>query len=220
MKVGTDGVLLGAWTPIEHRPYSILDIGAGTGLIALMLAQRSSAGQIDALEIDAASYEQAVENFENSPWNDRLFCYHASLDDFMDELQDEEYDLIVSNPPFYSENVSSGNESRDNARQNRSLPFEDLCEAASVLLSEDGVLAVIVPFKEEEKFIASARENDLFPMKITRVKGRPDTETKRSLLAFSRRETDVFTDELVIETARHCYTPEYIGLTGEFYLKM
>lgn len=220
MKVGTDGVLLGAWTPIEHRPNSILDIGAGTGLIALMLAQRSSAAQIDALEIDAESYEQAVENFENSPWNDRLFCYHASLDDFMDELQDEEYDLIVSNPPFYSENVSSGNESRDVARQNQSLPFEDLCQAASVLLSEDGIFAVVIPFKEEVRFIELARENDLFPLKITRVKGMPETEIKRSLLAFSRRETEVAIDNLVIETERHCHTPEYIGMTKDFYVKM
>ncbi len=99
MKVGTDGVLLGAWAPIDHRPFSVLDIGAGTGLIALMLAQRSQAEQIEAIEIDPDAFEQTVENFENTPWNDRLFCFHASLDDFMEDLQDEEYDLIVSNPP-------------------------------------------------------------------------------------------------------------------------
>ena len=90
MKVGTDGVLLGAWTPVNHNPYAILDIGTGTGLVALMLAQRTHAEQIDALEIDADAHEQATENFENSPWNDRLFCFHASLDEFMDDLEDEE----------------------------------------------------------------------------------------------------------------------------------
>src|SRR5690606_4114827 len=136
MKAGTDGVLLGAWAPVDHRPYSILDIGAGTGLIALMLAQRCDAPQIDGLEIDESSHEQATENFEQSPWNDRLFCYHASLDGFMDDLEDEEYDLIVSNPPFYSENVSSGDASRDRARQNASLPFQDLCERSEEHTSE------------------------------------------------------------------------------------
>lgn len=221
MKVGTDGVLLGAWTPIDHLPFSILDIGTGTGLIALMLAQRTNAEEIEAIEIDADAHEQATENFESSPWNDRLFCFHASLDAFMEELQDEEYDLIVSNPPFYSENVSSGSQARDNARQNQSLPFEDLCEAASVLLSDEGIFAIIVPFKEEQRFIGLAMENDLHPMKITRVKGTPDSETKRSLLAFSRNNTEDFpVDELVIETARHHYTPEYVALTKDFYLNM
>jgi tRNA1Val (adenine37-N6)-methyltransferase len=96
MKVGTDGVLLGAWTPIENNPFSILDIGTGTGIIALMLAQRSNAEQIDALEIDEEAYEQSVDNF-NSPWGDRLFCFHAGLDEFVEEPEDE-YDLIISNP--------------------------------------------------------------------------------------------------------------------------
>jgi len=220
MKVGTDGVLIGAWAPVNHQPYSILDIGAGTGLIALMLAQRSNAEQIDALEIDDAAFEQATDNFENSPWADRLFCYHAGLHEFMEEPEDE-YDLIVSNPPFYSEAFFSGDEQRDKARFTASLPFEDLVEAAALLLSEDGIFAVILPFKEEEKFIALAKEFDLFPVKITRVKGTPSSETKRSLLAFSRDVTITpLEDELIIEITRHTYTPEYIALTNDFYLKM
>ncbi|MEO8774064.1 MAG: methyltransferase, partial [Gelidibacter sp.] len=106
MKIGTDSVLLGAWTSLDSNPYSILDIGAGTGVLALMLAQRSGAELIDAIEIDDAAYEQCVDNFETSPWGDRLFCYHASLEEFVDELSadetgnDEKYDLIISNPPF------------------------------------------------------------------------------------------------------------------------
>lgn len=218
MKVGTDGVLLGAWATIDHNPYSILDVGTGTGLIALMLAQRTLAEQIEALEIDENAFEQAVDNFEESPWNDRLFCYHASLDDFMDDLEDEEYDLIVSNPPFYSENVSSGDESRDKARQNQSLPFEDLIEASAVLLSEIGILCVIIPFKEEQRFIALAELEGLYPTRITRVKGNPESETKRSLLAFSKQKSEAELGELVIETARHHYTQDYRNLTSEFYL--
>ena len=220
MKVGTDGVLLGAWAPIHHNPFSILDIGAGTGIIALMLAQRSHAAQIDALEIDEDAYEQAVGNFENSPWGDRLFCFHAGLDEFIDEPEDE-YDLIVSNPPFYSEDYKSENEQRDLARFQDAMPFEELVEAADLLLSENGVFAVILPFKEEEKFIALAKESELFPIKITRVKGTPTSEIKRSLLAFSRHENlKPEIDELIIEISRHVYTPEYIELTKEFYLKM
>lgn len=219
MKVGTDGLLLGAWAPLEHNPYSIFDIGAGTGLIALMLAQRSHAEQIDAIEIDDDAYEQAVDNFENSPWGDRLFCYHAGLDEFMDEPEDE-YDLIVSNPPFYTDGYFSGDEQRDKARFTESMPFEDLLEASALLLSEEGVLAVIIPFKEEEHFITLAKQEELYPFKITRVKGTPTTEMKRSLIAFSRIEKETLIDELVIETARHQYTDEYIELTKDFYLKM
>jgi tRNA1Val (adenine37-N6)-methyltransferase len=220
MKVGTDGVLLGAWTPIENNPFSILDIGAGTGLIALMLAQRSQAEQIDALEIDEEAYEQAVDNFENSPWSDRLFCFHAGLDEFVEEPEDE-YDLIVSNPPFYSEDYKTDNEQRDLARFADAMPFEDLIEAAALLLSENGVFAVIIPYKEEEQFMDLANEYELYPIKITRVKGTPTTEIKRSLLAFSRIEKSDFpVNELIIETARHQYTAEYIALTKDFYLKM
>lgn len=220
MKIGTDGVLLGAWTPLTNNPFSILDIGTGTGIIALMLAQRSYAEQIDALEIDDEAYEQATDNFENSPWSDRLFCFHAGLDEFVEEPEDE-YDLIVSNPPFYTDDYKSENEKRDLARFTDAMPFEDLIEAAALLLSENGVFAVIIPFKEEEKFLALAKEYDFFPLKITRVKGTPTTETKRSLLAFTRTELDNFpVDELIIETARHIYTTEYIELTKDFYLKM
>jgi tRNA1Val (adenine37-N6)-methyltransferase len=220
MKIGTDGVLLGAWTPIENNPKSVLDIGTGTGIIALMLAQRSEAEQIDALEIDESAYEQAVENFENSPWGDRLFCFHAGLDEFVDDPEDE-YDLIVSNPPFFSEDYRSANEQRDLARFQEAMPFEEIVEAADLLLSENGIFSVIIPFNEEVRFIELCAEVELFPIKITRVKGTKNTKIVRSLLAFKRYELSVLTaDELVIEISRHEYTPEYISLTKDFYLKM
>ena len=220
MKIGTDGVLLGAWTPIDNNPANILDIGTGTGVIALMLAQRSNGQQIDALEIDEEAYEQSVDNFENSPWSDRLFSFHAGLDEFVEEPEDE-YDLIVSNPPFYTEDYKSDNEQRDLARFADAMPFEELIEAADLLLSENGIFSTIIPFKEEAHFLAIAKDYELYPMKITRVKGTATTEIKRSLLALSRKETvDFLIDELIIEISRHQYTPEYIALTRDFYLKM
>lgn len=219
MKVGTDGVLLGSWAPIEHRPYSILDIGTGTGLIALMLAQRSFAEQIDGLEIEDNAYEQAVENFEESPWNDRLFCYHASLKDFAAEIEDR-YDLILCNPPFFKSNQQIEDKARETARFYDGLPFDELIVGAKTLLSEIGVFAVIIPFEEQEHFIALAEKALLFPFKITQVKGNPTAKLKRSLLAFSAQKTDVHSDCLTIESDRHQYSPEFTQLVKDFYLKL
>ena len=219
MKIGTDGVLLGAWTSIDHGPHSILDIGSGTGILALMLAQRSNADIIDAIEIDGSAYEQCVDNFEASLWADRLFCYHAALDEFVDEIG-ETYDLIISNPPFYSETVSSGNDSRDMARQNQSLPFKDLLHGVSKLLAETGSFSTIIPSKEENEFLKIAARHHLFPKRITHVKGRLGTEVKRSLLELRFKESEVIRDMLTIELERHRYTEAYIGLTEDFYLKM
>lgn len=220
MKIGTDGVLLGAWCPIDNNPISILDIGTGTGVLSLMLAQRTNAEQIDAIEIDENAYEQCVDNFETSPWSDRLFCFHAGLDEFMDEPEDE-YDIIISNPPFYTEDYKTEDEQRDLARFQDAMPFEDLIEAADLLLSENGIFAVIIPYKEEEHFIDLCAQAELFPVKVTRVKGTQTTPIIRSLLAFKRYELSVLTaDELVIEINRHEYTDDYINLTKDFYLKM
>ena len=220
MKVGTDGVLLGAWAPIDHKPNTILDIGTGTGLVALMLAQRTAATQIDALDIDEEAFEEAINNFEISVWNDRLYCYHAALDEFVDEPE-EEYDLIVCNPPFYAEDFQSTDEQRNLARFQSSMPFEDLVEAADLLLSENGVFAVIIPYKEEGKFIDICAEFELFPTQILRVRGSHTTPIVRTLLAFKRFElqTEAIA-EITIEINRHEYTDEYIELTKDFYLKM
>ncbi|MGB3344323.1 MAG: methyltransferase [Aequorivita sp.] len=228
MKIGTDGVLLGAWVSVENNPFSILDIGAGTGIIALQLAQRSHAEMIDALEIDEDAYEQCVDNFENSPWGDRLFCYHASLEEFTEEV-DDKYDLIISNPPFYSPPLPSAfppkgenniSDSRKLARFNDALPFDELIESASLLLSDEGVFAVIIPRKEEESFIAMALEVNLFPKRICRVRGNVESEEKRSMLEFSFVNISPKIENLIIETSRHNYTEEYINLVRDFYLKM
>ena len=219
MKIGTDGVLLGAWTSIENNPFSVLDIGAGTGVLSLMLAQRCDAQVIEALEIDDNAYEQCVENFEDSLWNDRLFCYHASLEEFSEEIEDT-YDLIICNPPFYSEDYKTENVQRDLARFQDAMPFEHLLESVSTLLSEMGSFSTIIPFSEEKKFISLAKQAALFPKRILNVRGNPSTEIKRSLIEFSFVNQDVEILELVIETARHQYTEDYINLTQDFYLKM
>ncbi len=219
MKIGTDGVLLGAWVPIKESITSILDIGTGTGVIALMAAQRSLAEVIDALEIDADAYEQAVENFEESFWGDRLFCYHASFQEFVEEIEDT-YDLLISNPPFYVEDYKSSNIKRDIARFEDALPFEHLLIGGARLLSDQGQFALILPYKEEERVLAIAEQVDLFPQKITRVKGTPSSEVKRSLLLLGKVPQSFETDELVIENSRHEYTDAYINLTKDFYLNM
>ncbi|KAA5827942.1 methyltransferase [Algibacter amylolyticus] len=222
MKIGTDGVLLGAWTSLKNRPFSILDIGAGTGVLALMLAQRSDAEIIDAIEIDDSAFEQCVDNFEQSPWGDRLFCYHASLADFTEELETEEdrYDIIICNPPFYSEDYKTDNNQRDLARFQDAMPFNHLLESTSKLLSEIGVFSVVIPFKESSTFIQLASEFNLFPNRILHVKGNPTSEIKRALIEFSFRSSETTMESLIIETERHQYTEAYINLTKDFYLKM
>jgi tRNA1Val (adenine37-N6)-methyltransferase len=228
MKIGTDGVLLGAWATINPDANQILDLGAGTGIIALQLAQRNAFADIDAIEIDDAAFEQCTDNFENSPWADRLFCYHASAQEFATEM-DEAYDLIVSNPPFYSpserkdESLPKGEEmkkSRKLARFNDSLPFDHLVGCVHKLLSEKGIFALILPRKEEEAFISLASEAGLFPRRICRVKGNNNSEEKRSLLEFSFQASEIELTELTIEIERHIYTDEYRDLVKDFYLKM
>ena len=216
MKIGTDGVLLGAWVTVNNKPFSILDIGAGTGIIALQLAQRSNAEMVDALEIDANAYEQCVDNFENSPWGDRLFCYHASLEEFVEEIEGK-YDIVISNPPFYSEDYKTTDESRDMARFKDALPFDELIESASQLLSDEGIFAVIIPRKEEENFVKMASEVNLFPNRICRVRGNISSKEKRSMIEFSFEKISAKIENLTIEISRHNYTEEYIKLVQDFY---
>ena len=181
MKVGTDAVLLGAWCSLETCPDTILDVGSGTGLVSLMMAQRSDAETIDAVEIDPNAYEQNVTNFEKSDWSDRLFCYHSSFQDFSEEMkkEGEEYDLIISNPPFYNDNFETNNKSRNTARFTSSLSFIDLLEGVSKLLSDSGIFTTIIPFNEEHSFVKLANKNNLFLERVCRVKGTDNSETKK-----------------------------------------
>ena len=219
MKIGTDAVLLGAWTNLDSQPNSILDIGAGTGVLALMLAQRSGTELIDALEIDDAAYEQCVGNFEASDWGDRLFCYHASLDEFTEEIEDQ-YDLIISNPPFYTDSFKTENEERNKARFEDAMPFTELLKSISKLLSPTGQFNVVIPFSEEISFIELASKEGLYPSRTLHVRGQESSSVKRSLICFTFEKQTIETQELTIEIARHQYTKEYINLTKDFYLKL
>jgi tRNA1Val (adenine37-N6)-methyltransferase len=222
MKVGTDGVLLGAWCTVDNYPDSILDIGSGTGVIALMIAQRSDAMTIDAVEVDAAGYEQTVENFEKSDWGDRLYCYNATFQEFAIEILEEEetYDLIVSNPPFYTDAFETDNDARNKARFTSSLSFDELLEGVSKILAKNGIFSMVLPFKEEAHIINIAKKHHLFLNRICRVQGSKTAEIKRSLLEFSFQETEINETHLLIEIKRHQYTEDYIRLTKDFYLKM
>lgn len=223
MKVGTDGVLLGAWCTVDKYPDSILDIGAGTGVISLMIAQRSDAMTIDAVEVDADAYEQTVENFEKSDWGDRLYCYNATFQEFANEISEEEeetYDLIVSNPPFYTDAFETDNFARNKARFTSSLSFEELFEGVSKILSKNGTFSIVVPFKEEDNIINIAKEHHLFLHRICRVQGNKTSEIKRCMLEFSFEQTEINETHLIIEIERHIYTEDYINLTEDFYLKM
>lgn len=219
MKVGTDGVLLGAWVDLSNQPDTVLDIGTGTGLIALQIAQRSDCELIDALEIEPDAYEQAVDNFENSDWGDRLFCYHASLHEFTAEIEDK-YDLIISNPPFYNDTFKEVEQKRATARHTATLSFTELISATAELLSSDGSCAFIIPFHEEDTFLVIAKKANLYPDRITRVKGNIKTSVKRSLLQLSFNKSKVVIDEIAIEIKRHQYTEVYKDLVKDFYLKM
>jgi len=216
MKVGTDGVLLGAWAKKEN-PKHILDIGAGTGLISLMLAQRFPAAFIDAVELDESAYHQTQENFYNSKFNSRLSVTQTAIQEYEPH---QLYDLIVSNPPFFITNERVESDARKAARQQETLTFEDLLFKTQLLLAEDGVATFILPFDLQDHFIQIAKTQNLYPKHILHIKGNKEAPFKRSIIELSFKENKCQFSTLIIEVERHRYTDDYIQLTKEFYLKM
>ena len=217
MKVGTDGVLLGAWADVSTAN-NILDIGAGTGLIALMLAQRSPLSNITAIEIDHLASEQALENFQNSPWSNRLSLFNQSVQTYAKDTS-RSFDLIVSNPPYFENISTSDNTQRQIARHTNTLSFEELLEAVQKLLMADGVFSVILPYSHKPTFVELAKQQSLFLNKVTHVYPTNKSEIKRMLLSFSFKDIEIKQDSLVIEPEqRHQYSKEYIQMTKDFYL--
>lgn len=215
MKVGTDGVLLGAWTCVSSSK-QILDIGTGTGLVALMLAQRCNA-QITALEIDKSAARQAVSNVNLSPWKDRISVINQ---DFILYNPNKRFDTIVSNPPYFVDSLQCPNQQRNQARHTADLTYDTLLEGVSRLLSCDGTFTIIMPYDVNDLIQSIAQKHRLFPFKRMNVFTTPSSSPKRCLLAFSQKKQECQEEELLIETARHQYSDKYIKLTKEFYLKM
>jgi tRNA1Val (adenine37-N6)-methyltransferase len=215
MKVGTDGVLLGAWANTEGVNH-ILDVGTGTGLVALMLAQRSAA-RIDAVELHEAAAADARDNFANSPWKDRLTLY---CDDFrlFQEHCNSCYDLIVSNPPFFVNSLKSADPDLAIARHTDTLSFEELIKGSKCLLKTNGRLAVIIPSDSLDEFRECARMTGFYLHKLVRVIPKIGKPAKRVLLEFSLLPGYPQTSELVIHQNLHDYTDEFIELTRSFYL--
>lgn len=216
MKVGTDGVLIGAWANID-KAKTILDIGTGTGLIAIMMAQRSFA-KIDAVELEPAAYHQAVENIERCIWKDRIHVYNKSFQLYSETCK-QQYDLIITNPPYFSNALHTPDQKRTNARHDISLSFEDILSGSQRLLSDHGRLNVILPSSERNRIQQISKTYNLFCTKITHVKPLPSKEPKRVLMEFSKKEKPLSENYLVIENnKRHHFTEEYKELTKEFYL--
>jgi tRNA1Val (adenine37-N6)-methyltransferase len=225
-KVGTDGVLLGSWSEALGQPMTALDIGAGTGLIAMMLAQRFPNAEIDAIEASSPAYELSVKNFENSPWAVRLFCYHATLTEFTEEL-DDEYDLITCNPPFYNGMPTDATipTDRDLARYAHFMPLTEVLACSQKLLAENGVLNLILPVGQKAQVKQLAHTLELCIADQMVVQGREGSPPIRICLRLVHQNSCAFAkaklnspDSIILEKERHVLTTAYAALTKEFYL--
>lgn len=217
MKVGTDGVLLGAWCPVENA-VKVLDIGTGTGLIALMIAQRAPKALVDAVELDEKAAEQARHNVSLTPFSSRVRVMTSSIQLFAETNQGL-YDVIVCNPPYFVDSLKSPNSTRTQARHTDTLTYDELLASADKLLSEKGALNVILPAAEADLFIEKAKNFGLTLALCTQVLPTPQSPVKRKLMHFVRTESSLVETQLVIETDRHMYTDAYKLLTKDFYLK-
>ncbi len=215
-KVGTDGVLLGASVDISSAR-RILDIGTGTGLIALMLAQRSDA-EIVAIEADRDSFLQACDNVNMSPWNKQIKVKNTDLQNFC--KGSARFDLIVSNPPYYRGSLKSPDPRKSATRHNDSLSSTELLDGVLRLMEENGSFHLILPYVEGSLFIAEASSYNLFCNSILKIKPNLQSEVRRLILSFNTKKKNTTERFLTIERGqRHQFTDEYINLTKDFYLR-
>ncbi|MFZ7115181.1 MAG: tRNA1(Val) (adenine(37)-N6)-methyltransferase [Bacteroidota bacterium] len=217
MKVGTDAVLLGSWVLPENSNH-VLDIGSGTGIISLMLAQKSEA-EIDAIDIDENAYLQTKENFRISPWFFRLYPHHISLQEFAKDKAPS-YDLIVTNPPYFHHASKPNVEARVNARHSEVLTFDELIDGTIRLLLPNGRLCVILPCKEGMEFLDKAQKRGLFCRNLLRVRTRSDKSEKRLLMQFSFQFGTMTDEEITIQEEDGTFTNDYIELTKEYYINL
>lgn len=216
MKVGTDAVLLGAWAPADSTK-TILDIGTGSGVIALMLAQRSPAdAQIDAVELQEPDALQAAANVSASPWPGKIKIHQNRIQDFS---PGRKYDLIVCNPPFFTNSLLPPSQERSKARHGQTLSPEDLITTTLRLLSPEGILCVIMPPSEGERFIEGAETRRLFLHRMTRFYTRAGKPQERLLMQFGWEAHPPKEDSLFLYTSGSQWTTEYSHLTRDFYLE-
>ena len=217
MKVGTDGVLLGAWASVQNAR-RVLDVGTGTGLVALMLAQRSLPDtRIVALEIDEVAVRQAEENVARSPWKGRIEVMQG---DFKECRFPDKFDVIVSNPPYFIDSLTCPDQKRSSARHNETLTYEELLEGVAGLLTEEGYFTVVIPADVAGRVKDIASMWNLHAVRQLNVITKPGGIPKRALITFSFFSQECVMEELLIELARHQYSKEYIALTQEYYLNM
>lgn len=217
-KVGTDGVLLGAWANL-HSAKNILDIGTGSGLVALIAAQKNENAPIIGVEIDKESAVEALYNFRNSKWSKRMTIYNTSIQDFTKNVG-EKFDHILSNPPFFTAGTHSENLAKNNARHTTSLSFTDLIQATNKLLSPKGKASLILPCLEAEKFIELAEKQGLYCSRILKIKPRPQKITDRYLFELQFFKTSTTEKELIIRKEKgNDFTTEYQLFCKDFYLK-
>lgn len=219
MKVGIDGVLLGAWADIGKNVKNILDIGTGTGLIALMVAQRCNAA-IDAIDIDENAVLQAKENIADSLWKNQINVKQISLQEYA-ENTGKDYDLIISNPPFFVNSLVSPSIGRTNARHTDKLTHEELLQYSKKILTKEGKICIILPVEEADKAICFAKTIGLYCASEIFVFPTPQKSPKRKLLAFEQSKKEKNTGKITIETTqRHQYTAEFTRLVKDYYLKL
>ncbi len=219
MKVGTDGVLLGAWCDVAGAR-KVLDVGTGCGVIALMVAQRNGEAQIDAVEIDKDSADEAALNFSRSPWTDRLHVEHVDFNDFATHAGVGVYDLIVSNPPFFSNGILPPEASRMSARHTQNLTYGQLLNNAGKLLADGGKIALITPSDNIKEIIEECVFNNLNISRKVNVVSVEGFAPKRVLWELVNYHCSMHESELVIETSPGVFSDEYIALCKDFYLKM
>ena len=213
MKIGTDGILLGAWSNVKNAK-TALDIGTGTGVIAIMQAQKNSSLQIDAVEIEQSACLDAIYNFKQSPWSDQLKLHHLSLSEF---CPNNKYDCIISNPPFFINSMKTLDLKRNIARHTNSLNYNDILEFSNNHITKKGTLSLILPEEQAANCILKATKNSLFLRKKCNVFPNPIKKQHRVLLEFSRTKKEILESNLIIETInRHEYTEEYKNLTKDF----
>lgn len=220
MKVGTDGVLLGAWVDVANAK-NILDVGTGSGLIALMVAQRNRKLTVDAIDIDLDAVSQTVWNVNNSPFTDRIKVQHISLNELA-AISSCKYDVIVSNPPFFVHSLQSPDKQRTLARHTESLPRTDLLLSSAKLLSDNGTFSIIYPSDQKELLLKEGEKLGLFAKRITDVYSTPQSiEPKRVLIEFAKgKERLLKTNKIIIEKERHIYDESFTMLVKDFYLKL